>query len=162
MEHVIDLDQLPELMVSPLHDPNLQELREEQDDLEKQANQLYHHAKDNWASFADLKLEKNVQHGMIFRTTKSDDERQLRQNNKDITILSLQKNGVHFTTSKLSSIGDRLKDIDIEYKQLQKDLVGKSVDTALTYLPIAEAASAIVAEVDVLTAFATAAAIAPG
>ena len=34
--------------------------------------------------------------------------------------------------------------------------------TATTYLPVAEAAAAIVAELDVLTAFATAAALAPG
>jgi DNA mismatch repair protein MSH2 len=36
------------------------------------------------------------------------------------------------------------------------------VGTATTYLPVAEAAAAIVAELDVLTSFATAAALAPG
>jgi hypothetical protein len=50
----------------------------------------------------------------------------------------------------------------VEYNAKQQELVTKAVETAATYLPVAEAATAIVAEIDVLAAFATAAALAPG
>lgn len=42
---------------------------------------------------------------------------------------------------------------------MQRALVAKAVETAATYMPVAEAASALVAEVDVLAGFATAAAL---
>jgi DNA mismatch repair protein MSH2 len=62
----------------------------------------------------------------------------------------------------LERLADRYRDIDEEYKRQQAGLVTKAVGTATTYLPVAEAAAAIVAELDVLTSFATAAALAPG
>ena len=98
---------------------------------------------------------------MVFRTTRGEDERQLRANNPQVKILSLQKNGVHFTTPELQSLSERFADIDQEYEHEQQGLVDKTVETAATYLPVAEAASALVAELDVLAAFAQAAALSP-
>ena len=72
-----------------------------------------------------MKLERNPQHGFIFRTTKGDDERQLRANNKNVVILSLQKNGVHFTTNKLQGVADRMKSVEVEYKFKQTELVSQ-------------------------------------
>ena len=72
------------------------------------------------------------------------------------------QNGTHFTTPHLERIADRYRDVTDEYKSQQAGLVGKAVGTATTYLPVAEAAAAIVAELDVLVGFATAAALAPG
>ena len=162
VEHVIDMNQLPDLVVNPMHDPELNELHEEQVELENKANKLLQDAQHGWASFCDIKLEKDPAHGFIFRTTKSDDERQLRANNSEVRVISIPKNGVHLTTTKLERIGDRYKEIDKEYRHLQKGLVAKTVETAMTYIPIIEAASSIVSEIDVLCSFAQAAAIAPG
>ena len=52
--------------------------------------------------------------------------------------------------------------IDEEYKSQQAEIVTKAVETALSYLPVIEAAISIVSTVDVLTALATAAALSPG
>lgn len=162
VEHVIDMDQLPELVVRPHHDETLLELHEEQEELERQAEKLLQAARNSWGSFTDIKLEKSPVWGLIFRTPRADDERSLRANKSDVRILQIQKNGPHFTTSQLEPLGDRSKAIDKEYKELQKELVGKAVETAVSYLPLAEAAAALVSEVDVLTSFAAAAALAPG
>lgn len=43
----------------------------------------------------------------------------------------------------------------------QQSVVAAAMETALTYLPLAEAASELVAELDVLLGFATAASVAP-
>jgi hypothetical protein len=81
IEHVIDLEQLPDLVINPQHDPELQELRTEQLELQSKADKLVKNCRNGWASFADVKLEISPQHGMIFRSTSGDDERQLRTNN---------------------------------------------------------------------------------
>lgn len=91
VENVIDMDALPNLEVNAVHDTVLMELREEKEQLEEQAERLLRQAKDSWASFADVKVEKHPQHGIIFRTTKGDDERELRARNKDVKILSILK-----------------------------------------------------------------------
>jgi DNA mismatch repair protein MSH2 len=158
-EHVIDFDQLPDLVVNSNHNPKLRELHEEKQSLVRDAQQELSKAQHGYASFADVKLESNNQYAYFMRTTKGDDERQLRANSSKVRVLSLQKNGVHFTTDNLESISARVADIDREYQQQQKAIVIKAVETASTYMPIAEAASALVAEIDVLTGFAMAAAL---
>jgi hypothetical protein len=93
VEHVMDLDQLPELVINPKHDPELEELHSEKKELEVQADKLLRDARNSWASFADVKLEPSQQHGFVFRTTRSDDERQLRANNSSVRIISILKVG---------------------------------------------------------------------
>ena len=159
VEHVVDFDELPDLVVNCRHDPNLQELRVEKDSLVNQAQAELNKAQTGYARFADVKLDSNNQHAFYLRTTKGDDERQLRANNSAVKVLSLQKNGVHFTTDALQSISARVSEIDREYQHQQKALVAKAVETAATYMPLAEAASSIVAEIDVLAGFAVTAAL---
>lgn len=91
IELVIDLDQLPILTINPKHDPELQELRDEQITLEKQAEKLRNNASNSWASFANINLEISPQHGFIFRSTSGDDERQLRANNPSVRVISIKK-----------------------------------------------------------------------
>ena len=66
------------------------------------------------------------------RSAKADDER-LRTNNKNVKILSIQKNGVHFTTKELETLSDRSAEIDNEYNIQQREVVEKAVETATTY-----------------------------
>lgn len=91
VEHVVDMDQLPDLQVRPLHDSDLLELHEERKELGVKAEKLLQRARNNWASFTDVKLENNNVHGLVFRTAHGDDERQLRANNSDVRILSILK-----------------------------------------------------------------------
>lgn len=91
VEHVIDFDQLPDFFIAPSHDEGLMDLQNERISLEKEANRLQDQANSSWGSFADVKLEHNSQHGFIFRTTRGDDERDLRANNPKIQVLSILK-----------------------------------------------------------------------
>lgn len=161
VEHVIDMDQLPDLLISPKHDTSLSDLSEERQANLTQAERILSDARNNWASFCDVKLESSSVHSFFLRATKADDERQLRANKSSVKILSIQKNGVHFTTPELERLSDRCIHINEEYERLQRQLVVKTVDTAATYLPVVEAASALVAELDVLVSFAQAAALSP-
>jgi DNA mismatch repair protein MSH2 len=162
IEHVMDLAALPEMRINPKHSEELSELDEERRQLEAQAEKIHSEARRTWGSFTDVKLEQNAQHGFILRTAKSDDERRLRASNSDVQVLSILKNGVHFTTSALRKMGQRHLEVLDEYKSTQSGLVTKAVETAVTYLPVVESVSALIAELDVLLAFSTAAAISPG
>jgi DNA mismatch repair protein MSH2 len=162
IEHVMDLESLPEMRINPKHSEELSELDEERRQLEADADKIHSEARRTWGSFTDVKLEQNPQHGFILRTAKSDDERRLRSNNSDVQVLSILKNGVHFTTSALQKMGRRILEVQSEYKVTQNGLVTKAVETAVTYLPVVESVSALIAELDVLLAFSTAAAISPG
>lgn len=125
VEHVIDMNKLPDLVVNAAHSQDLQGLKVELDDLEQQAYRVWEDARDSWASFTEVKLERNMQHGYILRTTRGDDERTLRSNNPKVSILSLQKNGVHFTTPKLAQIAGKIVDVEAEYKLQQSALVNQ-------------------------------------
>jgi DNA mismatch repair protein MSH2 len=161
VEHVIDMEKLPEFFISAQHDKDLEDIATQQADLTKKAKAILSAAQRGWADFCDVKLEGNNATSFFLRSTKGDDERQLRANNKHVKILSIQKNGVHFTTPELECLSDSYRQLEQEYDQAQRTLVVKTVETAATYLPVAEAASAIVAELDVLVSFAQAAALSP-
>jgi hypothetical protein len=91
VEHVIDFDLLPDFYIAPSHDEGLMELHNERVSLEKEANKLQDQANSSWGSFTDVKLEHNSQNGFIFRTTKGDDERDLRAKNPKIQVISILK-----------------------------------------------------------------------
>lgn len=74
-------------------------------------------------------------------------------------MLSILKNGVHFTVPRLEELSNRRRDLRDAYQRKQQHIVDQAVDTALTYLPLIEAVAALLAELDVLAAFATAAAL---
>jgi DNA mismatch repair protein MSH2 len=162
VEHVVDLSKLPDLRVNAVHDSELQEIEAEQAGLTTRAERVLQEARSSWASFADVKLEQNPMHGFILRTTRGDDERQLRANCSSVRVISILKNGVHFTTPALERIAERYLALQGEYDTHQAALVGQALETARTYLPVVEAVAALIAEVDVLVSFATAAALAPG
>ena len=91
VEHVVDMDRLPDLVVAARHDPLLQELDSDMRSLEREARELRDIAGNSWASFTEVKLESSAQLGFYLRTTRGDDERQLRQSGGKVEILSLQK-----------------------------------------------------------------------
>ena len=99
--------------------------------------------------------------GVVFRTPRADDERQLRSNNKAVQIVSIQKSGLYFTIPALKNIADRAKVLSAEYTKAQQHVVEKVVETAGTYVGLIEATATLVAELDVFASFATTASLAP-
>ena len=168
VEHVLDFDQLPELKVSPKHDPRLKELSQEQGQLEADAEAILRQARDSWASSDDVKMERNSSTSanstlqqFLLRSTKAD-ERQLKARNPSVQIVSILKTGIYFTTPALRAIGERFSSLQEEYREMQQELVEKAMETAVTYTPLIECVAHLLAELDVLTAFSTAAALSPG
>jgi DNA mismatch repair ATPase MutS len=92
-------------------------------------------------------------HGLIMRTTRGEDERRLRESNSSVKILSILKNGTHFTVLPLERVSERLVALESEYEEAQSRIVQQALDVAVTYLPLLEAVGALLSELDVLAAF---------
>lgn len=156
IEHVLDLSQLPDLKVNPSHDETLQELAEEQNSLEQRVQKLFLDARSSWASSFDIKLERESSNkGYYFRSTRGDDAGRLQECGRgQVKILSILKNGVHFTVTALERMSERYLDLEKEYQSKQDEVVGKVLDVAMTYLPLLESVGQLVSELDVLLSFA--------
>ena len=161
VEHVVDLNRLPDLVVNSMHDTELRRLAEEMEDIVKEAEVLHDNARSSWASFSDLKLERSTMYGYVFRSTRCEDEREFQKHKRDVTILSIKKNGVHLTTPGLQSLASQILSLEREYEEKQSSVVEKALETVLTYISVAEVAAAVVAELDVLLSFSTVAALSP-
>jgi len=158
VEHVLDMSQLPDLYVSAQHDEVLQELKEELEGLAPEAEKVLMEAQGH---FISTKLDIDPIHGYSLRLSKPTEERELKSANKKYQIITIQKNGVHFTTPTLRTLGERLRAVESSYKTLQQEVVRKAVETAATYLPVVESACYLISELDVLLSFATVAALSP-
>ncbi|KAE9467134.1 hypothetical protein C3L33_00959, partial [Rhododendron williamsianum] len=165
VEAAVDLDQLEngEYMISPSYDPKLCQLKDEQESLEQQIHRLHQQTANDLDLAADkaLKLDKGTQFGHVFRITKKEEPKIRKKLNTHFIVLETRKDGVKFTNTKLKKLGDQYQKILEEYKNCQKVLVARVVQTAATFCEVFESLAVLLSELDVLLSFADLAASCP-
>ncbi|CAI5743463.1 unnamed protein product [Hyaloperonospora brassicae] len=154
VEEVVDLDSRPTLVVNAKHDENLQALREEWDGILADIEEEHQNALDNIGG--EIKCEKDKVRGFAFRVINKKEEARLSKL-PHVHICQVLVSGVLFTTTKLKALADDYRRVRGEYEERQSHLLSAAVDVASTYVPVLEAATAILAELDVLLGFAHAA-----
>lgn len=75
-----------------------------------------------------MKLEHNSQHGYYFRVTLK--EEPILRKNSQYRIIDAVKGGCRFTSSRLSDLNDRHKEIIEEYEQVQRGCVTEVLEVA--------------------------------
>ncbi|KAH9609545.1 hypothetical protein KSS87_001346 [Heliosperma pusillum] len=158
VETSVDLDQLEngEYMISSSYDSRLLQLRDEQESVEREIESLHIKTATDLDLPADkvLKLEKGTQFGHVFRITKKEEPKIRKKLTTQFIVLETRKDGVKFTNSKLKKLGDQYQKILEEYKNCQKELVLRVVQTAATFSEVFESLAVLLSELDVLLGFA--------
>lgn len=154
VEEVVDLDSRPTLIVNAKHDEELQTLRNEWNDVLADIEAEHQNALRSIGG--DIKCEKDKVRGFVFRIINKKEEARISKL-PYVHICQVLVNGVQFTTAKLKSLATEYRRLRSEYDKRQTSLLNDAIDVASTYVPVLEAATGVLAELDVLLGFAHAA-----
>ena len=156
VETTIDLEALErhEFIIKPEFDESLRILRKRLDKV-KQAIDGEHRdvSKDlNQEIGKKLFLENHRVHGWCFRLTRT--EAACIRMKQRYQECSTQKNGVYFTTSKMTELRREIQQLTENYNRTQSGLVSEVVGVAASYCPVLEKLAGILAHLDVIISFA--------
>lgn len=154
IEEVVDLDTRPNVVVNAKHDDELQTLRHEWTDVLSAIDDEHTRARE--AIGGDIKCERDKVREFVFRVLSKSEEARLSKRS-DVHVCQVLANGVQFTTPTLKTLAAEHRRIKSTYETRQASLLRAACDVAATYVPVLEAATATLAELDVLLGFAHAA-----
>jgi len=170
VEAVLDLDLAPRaFMVKTSFTPELSELRSELDAVDAELEQIHADMDDLWSKVSgegsgQVRLESTDSStsgcSWQFRLPDTNAAKILQDGelSSKVTVHRVLKNGVYFSTKALRQLGVKKQDLLSEYDKHQREIVQNAAVVAVTYVPIVEKVSTIVAELDVLSGLAHAAA----
>ncbi|XP_017799020.1 PREDICTED: DNA mismatch repair protein Msh2-like [Habropoda laboriosa] len=162
VEQTIDLDaaERGDFLVQPEFDDTLKELKSTMNEVEEKLQSQLGKVADDLSTEAGkiVKLESNQLLGYYFRVTLK--EEKVLRNKKQYTILDSNKSGVRFRSNKLNDLNDEYIAARDKYTVEQKKVVTEIIEIAAGYSSPVKTIGNVLACLDVLTAFASAAIIA--
>ncbi|KAL6266463.1 hypothetical protein P5V15_003311 [Pogonomyrmex californicus] len=159
VEQTIDLDaaEKGDFMVNPGFADDFKTLKDAMEETEETIQDQLNKAANDLGLEAGkiIKLESNQQFGYYFRITLK--EEKILRNKKHYTILDSNKAGVRFRNNKLNELNDDFIAARNKYLERQKDVITEIIGIAAGYSDTVRSIGGVLACLDVLTAFASAA-----
>ncbi|KAK0363483.1 MSH2 protein [Friedmanniomyces endolithicus] len=156
VETTVDLDALDnhEFVIKSEFDDGLRIIRKKLDKIRYQMEQEHREVADDLNQDPEKKLflENHKVHGWCFRLTRT--EAAAIRNKKQYQECSTQKNGVFFTTTKMTNYRREFDQLSENYNRTQSGLVNEVVQVAASYCPVIEKLAGILAHLDVIVSFA--------
>lgn len=164
VETTVDLEayeETNEFMIKVEFNEQLSIIRKQLDQLKGDIRKIHLEAADDLGFDPEkkLKLENHHLHGWCMRLTRND-AKSLRQHKKYIE-LSTVKAGIFFSTRDLKHIAEETSELQKRYEQQQASLVKEIVSITLSYTPVLEKLSIVIAQLDILCSFAQVSSYAP-
>jgi DNA mismatch repair protein MSH2 len=166
-ERVIDFDRAPrDYIIRHELDVGLADVREELDAIEDELGVVHSDMNDLWAEISgkgsnqvkleDVDANSNTSCVWQFRLANTNDAKLLdaHKDEHGVRVHRILKNGVYFSTRELEQLGTKKKDLMAEYEEKQRDIVNKCMEVAMTFVPVLERCSVLLAELDVIASFA--------
>ena len=172
VEAVLDFDKAPrQFLVKAGFSDDLKEIRDELDAIEQEREDIHENMNNVWEKLSgrqgQVRLEEMDSNGNSacvwqFRILDTNASKVLQKELAgDVTVHRLLKNGVYFSNKELLQLGTKKHDLLVEYEKSQREIVQNAMTVAVTYVPVLERASELVAEIDVLASLAHVAAFSP-
>ncbi|KAK1815503.1 MSH2 protein [Friedmanniomyces endolithicus] len=140
VETTVDLEALDnhEFVIKSEFDDGLRIIRKKLDKLRYQMEQEHREVADDLNQDPEKKLflENHKVHGWCFRLTRT--EAAAIRNKKQYQECSTQKNGVFFTTTKMTNYRREFDQLSENYNRTQSGLVNEVVQVAASYCPVIE------------------------
>ncbi|CCH59080.1 hypothetical protein TBLA_0B02380 [Henningerozyma blattae CBS 6284] len=164
IETTVDLEvyeENNEYMIRVEFNEELARIRQKLDELKNDIHTIHLEAAEDLGFDPEkkLKLENHHLHGWCMRLTRTD-AKELRKHKKYLE-LSTVKAGIYFSTKELREIAGETSTLQKEYDRQQAVLVKEIVNITLTYSPVLDRLSMVLANIDVLSAFAHVSSYAP-
>ena len=102
----------------------------------------------------DVKVTDSNTHIFLFESNKKEGDDAFRASSKKYKTISIKQRTVAFTTNELTEIVADYVEQKNDYKEEQKQVVGKILEVVSTYYPAMENAASLIAELDCIAAFA--------
>ena len=156
VETTVDLDAMDrhEFIIKPEFDESLRTIRKRLDKLRVEMDAEHSRVADDLDQEIGKKLflENHRVHGWCFRLTRL--EAGSIRNKRQYQECSTQKNGVHFTTSKMQELRREHDQLSENYNRTQSGLVSEVVSVAASYCPVLEKLAAVLSHLDVIVSLA--------
>ena len=172
VETVLDFDAAPrDFLVKASFSEELKDVRDELDAIEAELVDIHESMNQTWEEISgksgqvrleDTDSNSNTSCAWQFRLLDTNASKTLQTELAgEVTVHRLLKNGVYFSNKELMQLGTKKQDLLVEYDRKQKEIVQNAMEIAVTYIPVLERASELVAEIDVLASLAHVAAFNP-
>ena len=156
VETTIDLDALErhEFIIKPEFDDSLRILRRKLDKVKYEIDVEHTDVGNDLDQEIGKKLflENHRVHGWCFRLTRT--EASCIRNKSRYQECSTQKNGVYFTTTKMTNLRREIQQLSENYNRTQSGLVSEVVGVAASYCPVLEKLAGVLSHLDVIVSFA--------
>jgi DNA mismatch repair protein MSH2 len=156
VETTIDLDALErhEFIIKPEFDESLKILRKKLDKVKYEIDVEHTDVSNDLGQEIGKKLflENHRVHGWCFRLTRT--EASCIRNKSRYQECSTQKNGVYFTTNKMTNLRREIQQLSETYNRTQSGLVSEVVGVAASYCPVLEKLAGVLSHLDVIVSFA--------